>query len=62
MAKESLMSRFIAPRPLTLKTPKPRNPLVGAAHQRLAGRHLDGKARQQAARDLREQLRHLDSP
>ena len=56
------MSRFIAPRPLTLKQTKPRNPLVGAAHRRLAGRHLDGKARQQASRDLREQLRQLDSP
>lgn len=56
------MSRFIAPRPLTLKQPKPRNPLVGAAHLRLAGRHVDGKARQQASRDLREQLRQLNSP
>ena len=61
------MSRFIAPRPsqsnrLTLCAPKPRNPLVALARQRQAGAHQTGKARQQAAKDLREQLRQLDSP
>ena len=56
------MARFIAPRPLTLRQPKARNPLVAPSLQRLAGRHSDGKARQQSTRDLREQLRQLDSP
>jgi len=59
------MSRFIAPRPntaLLLRTGKPRNPLVGPAHQRLAGKHQPGNARQQANRQLREQLTTLDSP
>ena len=59
------MSRFIAPRPnttaLLLRASKPRNPLVGPAHQRLAGKHHSGNARQQAARELREHLK-LDSP
>ena len=60
------MSRFIAPRPsntlLLLRTSKPRNPLVAPASQRLAGRHQPAKARQQATRELREQLKTLDSP
>jgi|APAra7269096661_1048516.scaffolds.fasta_scaffold00054_7 hypothetical protein len=61
------MSRFIAPRPsnsnrLSLRAPKPRNPLVALAHQRQAGQHQTGKARQKAASELREQLRQLDSP
>ena len=60
------MSRFIAPRPntaaLLMRASKPRNPLVGPAHQRLAGKHQAGNARQQAARELREQLTKLHSP
>ena len=58
------MSRFIAPRPnttLLLRASKPRNPLVGPAHQRLAGKHQSGNARQQANQQLREQLK-FDSP
>ena len=65
MAKEILMSRFVSPRPanrLTMRAPKPRNPLVAPALQRLAGQHQTGKARQKAAIELREQLRQLDSP
>ncbi len=59
------MSRFIAPRPqntLVLRTCKPRNPLALAARQRQAGTHRPAHARQQAAREMREQLKTLDSP
>ena len=48
---------------LTLKTLKPRNPLVAASRQRHAGAHgsCASAHRQQAARELRleiERLRH----
>ena len=61
------MSRFVAPRPGRLgaqtlslgRSPKPRNPLVAAAHQRSAGSHGQGDARQRAQRELREALAEL---
>ncbi|MBV8503704.1 MAG: hypothetical protein JO006_18540 [Paucibacter sp.] len=60
------MSRFVAPRPnasaLLQRQAKPRNPLVAPALKRLAGRHQTGNLRQQATRQLREQLKTLDSP
>lgn len=45
---------------LTLKTPKPRNPLVLPCRLRRAGAHRPGGGarRQQAARALRHELRH----
>ncbi|WP_198937768.1 hypothetical protein [Pelomonas sp. KK5] len=50
------MSRFIAPRPLTLQTLKPRNPLVAASRMRQAGRHAGGNTRQQARRELQRAI------
>jgi hypothetical protein len=51
---------------ITVNTPKPRNPLVAAAHRRLAGAHRRsaGAMRQQAAQALRrtlQQERHPDT-
>ncbi len=45
----------------TVKTLKPRNPLVALSRQRLAGAHRTGAGarRQQAARALRQELDHL---
>jgi hypothetical protein len=44
-----------------LKTPKPRNPLVAAGHQRLAGAHRSsgGALRQQARHALRREIHRL---
>ncbi|MDN3922690.1 hypothetical protein [Roseateles violae] len=58
------MSKFIAPRPLrlSLRTSKPRNPLVGPSLLRQAGRHADGNARQAARRDLLKQIQQLGQP
>ncbi len=49
---------------LTLAVRKPRNPLVAAAHLRLAGRHQrsGSSARQQASRAVQRELRQLHSP
>ena len=44
---------------LTLKTLKPRNPLVAPARQRLAGAHRPRAQRQQAQRALRDELDRL---
>jgi hypothetical protein len=46
---------------LVLKTLKPRNPLVVASHQRLAGAHRKGAGarRQQAERALRREVERL---
>jgi hypothetical protein len=43
---------------ITVKTPKPRNPLVAPAHFRRAGRHQprSGSMRQQAGRALQREL------
>ncbi|GEM_PF-1366470 len=52
-------------RKLTLKTLKPRNPLVLACRQRQAGAHrrCNGALRQQAAQALRRDIHRLhDSP
>lgn len=63
------MPQFTAPRPLQIKAPKPRNPLVAPALKRQAGRHQsahDAHAqRQQARLELRRLLRDRfpdDSP
>ncbi|MBV8603903.1 MAG: hypothetical protein JO224_04385 [Pelomonas sp.] len=62
------MTRFVAPRPAagrgrnTLSlgpAPKPRNPFVAAAHQRRAGGHAQGDARQRGRRELHEALAEL---
>ncbi len=46
---------------LIVKTPKPRNPLVAAAHRRHAGPHgSDGAARREGRAALRDELRALD--
>lgn len=44
-----------------VKTLKPRNPLVAASRQRLAGSHRagDGSRRQQAGRELRLEIDRL---
>ncbi|WP_198414886.1 hypothetical protein [Piscinibacter terrae] len=49
---------------ITLKSRKPRNPLVIAAHFRRAGSHRPGGSalRQQAARTLRRELDQLSRP
>ena len=47
---------------LSLKTLKPRNPLVGPALLRQAGKHANGNRRQAAQRALQQQLSQLDSP
>ena len=46
---------------LTLKTPKPRNPLVAPSLQRKAGSHRPsgGASRQQAAAALRREVERL---
>jgi hypothetical protein len=46
---------------LTVKTLKPRNPLVAASHRRLAGAHRTsaGARRQQAERALRQDIDRL---
>ena len=55
------MPQFTSPRPMQVKTPKPRNPLVAPALKRQAGRHQspnDAHAqRQQARLELRSLLR-----
>lgn len=63
------MPQFTSPRPLNIKLPKPRNPLVAPAMQRQAGKHQsrhDAHAqRQQARLALRRLLRDRfpdDSP
>jgi hypothetical protein len=57
------MSKFIAPRPknlsVSLRAPKPRNPLVGPSLLRQAGRHGGGNARQLARRELQKQMLQL---
>ncbi len=49
---------------LTLKTPRPRNPLVAPAHRRRAGAHgpRGGARRQQDAHALRLEIDRLHSP
>jgi|WetSurMetagenome_2_1015567.scaffolds.fasta_scaffold06306_1 hypothetical protein len=49
---------------LTLKTQRPRNPLVAPAQRRRAGAHgpRGGARRQQAARALRLEIDRLHSP
>ena len=49
-------------RPLILAASKPRNPLVGPALMRQAGRHASGNPRQAARRALKLQITQLDSP
>jgi hypothetical protein len=46
---------------MTLKTPKPRNPIVAPAMHRVAGSHRagPGSQRQQAARRLRQEIERL---
>ena len=57
------MNTFTATaRPLTLAARKPRNPLVGPALMRQAGRHASGNPRQAARRALKLQITQLDSP
>lgn len=63
------MPQFISPRPMRIRTSKPRNPLVAPALKRQAGRHQspnDAHAlRQQARLELRRLLRDRfpdDSP
>ena len=49
---------------IAIATPKPRNPLVAAAHRRLAGAHRRNTSaqRQRAALALRRELRHERHP
>ncbi len=49
---------------ITVPTTKPRNPLVAAAHRRLAGAHRRGAGgqRQRAALALRRELQHERHP
>lgn len=49
---------------VTLNSTKPRNPLVAAAHRRLAGMHRRsvGGQRQQARQALRRELQHAHPP
>lgn len=49
---------------VTLPSNKPRNPLVAAAHRRLAGSHRRsaGGQRQQGRQALRQELRHTHPP
>lgn len=60
------MSKFVAPRPhnssLSLRLPKPRNPLVALSHMRQAGRHDSGNPRQGARREVQEQIKQLGQP
>jgi len=60
------MSKFVAPRPqnnsLSLRLPKPRNPLVVLGHMRQAGRHDGGNPRQGARREVQEQIKQLGQP
>ena len=53
------MPRHFAP--ITVQTPKPRNPLVAASRMRRAGSHrcVGGAVRQQARRALRHELERL---
>lgn len=46
---------------ITVKQPKPRNPLVAHAHMRRAGSHQPSARtqRQQAGRSLRRDLEHM---
>jgi peptide subunit release factor 1 (eRF1) len=48
----------------TRPSSKPRNPLVAAAHRRLAGAHRrsNGGQRQQSQQALRRELRHEHPP
>lgn len=48
----------------TIPASKPRNPIVAAAHRRLAGAHRrsTGGQRQQARLALRRELRHEHPP
>jgi hypothetical protein len=48
----------------TVTAPKPRNPLVAAAHRRLAGAHRRSASaqRQRAALSLRRELQHERHP
>ena len=57
------MSTFTSSiRPLILAARKPRNPLVGPALMRQAGRHAGGNRRQAARRELTQQISQLQSP
>ncbi|MDC8784561.1 hypothetical protein [Roseateles koreensis] len=59
------MSQFVAPRPQNSRMViKPRNPLVGPALLRLAGRHRSSASaqRQNAQRTLKQELKTLTSP
>ena len=49
---------------ITVGATKPRNPLVAASHQRLAGAHRrsGGAQRQRAAMALRRELQHERRP
>lgn len=49
---------------ITVAASKPRNPLVAASHQRLAGAHRrsGGAQRQRAAMALRRELQHERRP
>lgn len=49
---------------ITVQSPKPRNPLVAAAHRRAAGSHRPSNAsqRQRATQALRRELQHEHPP
>lgn len=49
---------------ITVQSPKPRNPLVAAAHRRAAGSHRrsNGSLRQRDAMALKRELRHEHPP
>jgi hypothetical protein len=47
---------------LTVKRPKPRNPLVLPSRSRAAGAHAGGKRRQQEQRALSHELQRLQHP
>jgi hypothetical protein len=46
---------------ITVKTPRPRNPLVTLARSRRAGAHrpTGGSQRQRASREMQRELRHM---
>ncbi|MDM4767957.1 hypothetical protein [Pelomonas sp. SE-A7] len=56
------MPQFTSPRANGLRLNKPRNPLVGPALMRQAGRHGSGAQRQQAQQRLHQELKLLGQP